>query len=188
MKHSIKAPFWQLALIALSAGCASGDPNALEAELDETVATTSEAVVSGWTSWSQSTQEDDGIVVGCHNGSLVTGMQKQGSKGRIYCTPVAGSNNTDYFWTDYASGSVAAACPSTHWVTGYISAAWSLGSGFKVRCSRTPAMTTGFCYAVPGTSTAASPATWLPAGYALKGGTCGATCSSLWYTACTHSP
>jgi hypothetical protein len=174
--------------MALTAGCAFAGPEASAEELDESVATTSQAVVSGWTSWSESTQTDDGGAVGCHNGSLVTGVQKKGSRGRIHCSQLAGANNTESYWTEYASGSVAAACPPTHWVTGYRAASWDQGSGFRVRCSKTPALYTGFCMSVPGTSTQASSAVWFSPGYYLKGGSCGATCLSQKYTACTALP
>jgi hypothetical protein len=189
MKHAMKAPFQNLGAIVLltglSTGCASADP---DFQGEEDIATSSEAVVSGWTAWSESTQSEAGIKVGCDNGSLVAGIRRQGSKTKIYCTPVAGSNNTGGTWTGWVYGpSPVAACRSDEWVTGYQSSSWDAGSGFRVRCSKTPGLFTGFCPA-PYEAGNNTGDTWFGNGYYMKGGGCGTTCSLLKWTACIATP
>ena len=188
MKHAMKAPFL-LGVIVLAAGlatgCASADPEFQGEEGD--VATSSEAVVSGWTAWSESSQNAHGAKVGCDNGSLVAGIRREGSKTKIYCTPVAAANNTESFWTGFVwTTEPAAACPDTHWVTGYQSAAWNIGSGYRVRCSKTPDLFTGFCSAYTATNPTGDK--WFSSGSYWKGGACGATCSTLKFTACVATP
>ena len=188
MNHAMKASvgLGLFVVAGLATGCASADP---DFEAAENVATSAEAVVSGWTSWSESSRYSNGLQVGCDNGSLVAGIRRQDSKTKIYCTPVAGANNTESYWTGWTAGgtSVAATCPSTHWVTGYQSSSWEAGSGFRVRCSKTPGLFTGFC-PVPYQAGDSTGDTWFGNGYYMKGGGCGSTCALLKWTACIATP
>jgi hypothetical protein len=179
MKHATKARLWQSALIVLAPGCAAADP---DSAFDDDFATTAEAVVSGWTGWSTSSKWNDGGRVGCHNGSLVSAIERSGSKTRIHCTPVADAANTSSFWTSDAGNRSGEDCPSTYWVTGYQSLSWQQGSGFRLQCSRTPDLATSFCTTT--WATAQSGQTWFHQGYYMKGGMCGDTCANLKWTSC----
>jgi hypothetical protein len=176
-----------LGLLVSTTGCAFGEPDAT-GDVAEGVATTNEAIVHGWSRWSNSSKYLPGVEVGCHSGSLISGVERQGSSTRIFCAgPIPNSENTNSRWLPWTTGPEDFRCESGEWVTGYQSASWLMGSGFRLRCSKVTDLTTGKppvigeCDWQTG-SNSSGPTYFRP--YYLIAGECGATCATLKWLSC----
>jgi hypothetical protein len=182
-----------LGLLVTATGCAFGQAEATgdvaeEAGTEEVGAIT-ERVVSGWSSWSTSAQSVAGGQVGCHSGSLIAGVERKGSSTRILCEP-AGTINTDSYWMPWINGPTISTCRDPNdWVTGYQSASWQMGSGFRLRCSKITDSETNrrlvplLCGWQQATNS--SGPSIFPSGSYLTIGTCGSNCGALYWQSCT---
>jgi hypothetical protein len=118
-----------LTTTVLAAGCGASDPSQGDAaETDKAgggaeekgadIASTQQAVYSGWTAWMS--EENPPIV--CDSGASINSVQCRGSycdDERAYCQPTGGSAG-GYYWTDYFSEESTSwrYCNWGYWVTG----------------------------------------------------------------------
>lgn len=177
-----------LGLLVSTTGCAFGEADDT-GDVAEEVGTITEPVVSGWSSWSTSSQSVPGGEIGCHSGSLIAGVERQGSSTRILCEP-ARTINTDSYWMPWINGPTVSNCRETNdWVTGYQSASWQMGSGFRLRCSKITDSATGrrvvpqLCGYQQATNS--SGPSIFPSRNYLALGTCGSSCGTLFWQRCS---
>lgn len=133
------------------AGCtadAAPEETSLEeanATNEETVGSTEQAIISGWTSYTS----EEYAPVGCDGSSLASWYGCSGSycdNNRLYCQPTAGSRG-DSYWTTYFSEESTnyRYCNSGYWVTG-ISCKGSYCDNIALQCSRMYNVSPRNCY------------------------------------------
>lgn len=151
---------------------------------EESVASTEQAVIWGWTPWVS--EEDPPIT--CDGGSLMSSIQCSGrycDNIRAYCRPTGGTLGGSY-WTTYFSeeGTSSRYCNANHWVTG-ISCTGRYCDNISLQCSYIGNKTPRYCYWTGWVSEEGGGTLSFGSGYYARGAQCfGSYCDNKRFYVC----